>query len=141
MEFQGGCHCGNMSCRLSWPGEPSQIATRACGCSFCTAHGGVYTSHPDAALAVLIEDDGLVSRYRFGTETAEFYVCRRCGCVPFVTSEIEGRLYAVVNVNALRDVAEGLFVRQSSHFGEEGLAARLARRQQGWIGQVTFVDI
>ena len=32
----------------------------------------------------------LFSTYSFGTKTAEFHVCSRCGIVPVVTSAIEG---------------------------------------------------
>ncbi len=74
MRIEGKCHCGNITYVLHWPAEGTKIPVRACSCSFCTKHGGVYTSHGDAELAAVVHDEGLVSRYRFGTETAEFYL-------------------------------------------------------------------
>ena len=40
----------------------------------------------------------------FGSRTATFHVCTRCGAVHLVTSEIAKHLYAVVNVNVLENV-------------------------------------
>jgi hypothetical protein len=104
MLIDGKCHCGNIAFELEWEGEPPEIPARACSCSFCVKHGGVWTSNPKAGLAVTIRDVSLVSKCAFGSRTATFHVCSRCGTVPLVTSEISNRLYAVVNVNALEDV-------------------------------------
>src|SRR5262245_63769211 len=104
MLINGTCHCGNISFALDWLPTPSEIPARACGCTFCTKHGGVWTSKADGALKIAVEDPSLVSKYEQGTRTAEFHVCRRCGVVPVVTSSIDGRLYAVVNVNTFEGV-------------------------------------
>src|SRR4051794_9395731 len=104
MLLHGRCHCGNIAFELEWRGDPGEIPARACGCTFCVKHGGVWTSHPGSTLDVAIRDASLVAKYAFGTRTATFHVCSRCGVVPLVTSEIGNRLYAVVNVNALENV-------------------------------------
>jgi uncharacterized protein YhfF len=87
-----------VSFELTWEPDPVEIPARACDCTFCVKHGGVWTSNPKGALRVKIEDPAEISPYLFGTRTATFHVCRRCGVPPLVTSEIEGRVYAVVNV-------------------------------------------
>jgi len=46
MLIKGRCHCGNMVFELEWGGDPLEIPARACGCSFCVKHGGVWTSNP-----------------------------------------------------------------------------------------------
>ena len=138
MLIDGKCHCGNIAFRLRWEPDPSEIPARACTCSFCVKHGGVWTADPRGALAVRVADPGLVSRYSFGTRTAEFHVCARCGVVPVVTSRIEGTLYAVVSVNAFEG-REALAIRTlPASFDGEGTDSRLARRQRHWIAQVTF---
>lgn len=137
MQFHGGCHCRTISLILDWPGA-SRIPARACGCSFCTSHGAVWTSDPAAKLVVRIHDAALVSSYAFGTETAEFHVCTRCGVVPLASCAIEGVRYAVVNVNALREVDEKLLHRSPSNVEGEEIETRLARRQRNWIAQVAF---
>ncbi len=139
----GGCHCDNIAYRLHWPksgpGIPLGIPVRACGCAFCRKHGGAYTSHPDARLEVRFADASRVERYRFGTKTAEFLVCRKCGVVPVVTSMIEGTLHAVVSVRSFDDVDPTEFEIAETDFDGETTEDRLARRQRNWISDVSVV--
>jgi len=58
----------------------------------------------EARLHVRVSDAGAVARYVFGTETADFLVCARCGVAPLVTSRIDDKVYAVVNVNTFENV-------------------------------------
>ena len=139
MRIAGGCHCGNIRFALDWRGDPARIPARACGCSFCVKHGGVWTSHPGSALLVTIDDRAIVSEYAFGTRTATFHVCARCGAVPVVTCEIDAGLYAVVNVNALENVERLAFDRSDADFAGEDVDARLRRRTRNWIGDVRIV--
>ena len=134
----GRCHCGNIAFELDWDGDPPEIPARACGCTFCIKHGGVWTSHPKSTLTVMIGRDDLVSRYAFGTRSATFHVCARCGAVPFVTSEIDRRLYAVINVSALENADPSWLRRAAVSFEGEDLDTRLARRARNWIADVRF---
>ena len=77
-----------------------------------------------------------MSKYRFGTATADFYVCARCGVAPFVTSAIDGGLYAVVNVNTFEGIDPATLVRTATHFDGEGAGERLDRRKRNWIPRV-----
>lgn len=138
MLIRGRCHCGNIAFSLTWEPDPAQIPARACGCSFCTKHGGVWTSNPKGALDVTIQDPSLVSRYAFGTRTADFHICSRCGIVPVVTSTIDGRLYAVVSVNALEGIDQKMLNRAAADFEGEASEDRLARRKRNWIADVKF---
>jgi hypothetical protein len=132
----GKCHCGNITFELAWAGNPAEIPARACGCSFCVKHGGVWTSNRDSALAVEIRDPSLVSEYVFGSRTATFHICSRCGAVPLVTSEIENHLYAVVNVNVFENVDQSRLHRAAASFEGEDVESRLARRKRNWIANV-----
>jgi hypothetical protein len=140
MLVKGRCHCGNISFALAWEPEPREIPARACDCSFCAKHGGVWTSCSTGSLKIAIGDPSLLSRYAFGTQTAEFHVCARCGVVPVVTSEIDGRVYAVVNVNAFEGVEPSLLKRAAASFAGESEGDRLSRRKKNWIADVEFVD-
>ena len=140
MLIDGSCHCGNVSFVLDWRPDPVQIPARACGCSFCVKHGGVWTSCPTGALRVRVKDPDRVARYGFGTRTAEFHVCTGCGVVPVVTSRIAGRLYAVVSVNAFDNVEAAQLQRSPASFDGESEGDRLSRRQRNWIGDVEFVS-
>ena len=46
MLIEGRCHCGNIRFALDWQPDPETIPARACTCTFCTRHGGVWTSYP-----------------------------------------------------------------------------------------------
>jgi hypothetical protein len=139
MRINGSCHCRNITFALDWQPDAEEIPARACTCSFCRKHGGVWTACPGGSLRVAIEDASLVAPYRFGTGTAEFQVCARCGDVPVVTSRIEGRVFAVVSVNAFDDFDASRLDRVSSNVEGEAEDARLARRERNWIGDVVFV--
>ena len=138
MLINGKCHCGNIFFTLDWKSDPTEIPARACTCSFCVKHAGVWTSAPGGELKVTVSDSSLVSRYMFGTRTAEFHICTRCGVVPVVTSRIDERLYAVVSVNAFEGVDSSWLRLAPATFDGEGTDSRLARRQRNWIGNVEF---
>jgi hypothetical protein len=137
-EIQGKCHCGNIEYDLLWPASGKMFAVRACGCIFCAKHGGVYTSHPDARLEARIADISFVNKYAFGTRTAEFHICTRCGVVPFVTSTIEGNVFAVVNVNTFEKVDPSELDASPTDFESESVEGRLGRRKRNWISQVSL---
>jgi hypothetical protein len=138
--IRGGCHCGNVSFLLHWPESAAEIPVRECGCTFCQKHGAAWTSNRDAVFEIALASPALVSKYRFGTATAEFHVCSTCGVVPFVTNTIDERLYAVVNTNTFDDHAGFSLSRSASDFEGEEVADRLARRKRNWIANVTIFE-
>ncbi|MGE5169685.1 MAG: GFA family protein [Rudaea sp.] len=140
MLIRGRCHCGNIAFTLDWTPDPPEIPARACTCSFCTKHGGVWTSHPAASLEIAIADPDRVSGYAFGTRTATFHVCATCGVVPVVTSVVDDHVYAVVSVNAFENVDHSRLQRTPASFETEDEDARLARRKRNWIASVSFVE-
>lgn len=140
MLIHGSCHCGNVSFALTWEPDPLEIPARACTCSFCSKHGGVWTSNPNGSLSMKVREIALVSKYAFGTRTAEFHICSRCGVVPVVTSKIDNQLYAVVSVNAFEGVDPSLLRRASANFDGEDEEARLARRKRNWIPSVRYAE-
>jgi hypothetical protein len=98
----------------------------------------VWTSCPTGALTVTIADPVQVSSYAFGTKTAAFHVCARCGVVPVVTSAIDGTTYAVVNVNSLEGLDKALLKHAPASFEGESELLRFARRKRNWIARVHF---
>jgi hypothetical protein len=136
MLIHGSCHCGNITFDLVWPEQAETIGSRACTCTFCRKHGAVWTANASATLIVHVEDSRLLSDYAFGTKTADFRVCARCGVVACCTSLIGGRLYAVVNVNTFDNFDSSRLVRGDVSFDGEEEPARLARRAANWIGDV-----
>ena len=136
----GRCHCGNVSYALEWPTVLTKLPLRRCSCSFCTRHGCIWTSHPDATLVTAVREPERVSHYRQGTGTADFFVCRNCGVVCYSLCEIDGRLYSIVNARTLEGDALQTGRITSINFEGEELADRLARRTRNWIGRVESSD-
>jgi hypothetical protein len=139
MLIVGSCHCGNITFTLYWAPDPTDIPARACTCTFCSKHGNVWTSYPAGLLQVKVKNPALVSRYAFGTKTADFHVCATCGVAPLVTSSIDGHTYAVVNVNTFENVDASLLRRSASTLDGESTDDRLSRRKRNWIADVRFV--
>jgi hypothetical protein len=80
-----------------------------------------------------------VSKYSFETKTVQFHVCCNCGIVPLATSQISGRLHAVVNVNTVEGIDSALFRHATAAFDGENEEVRLARQQRNWIANVEYV--
>jgi len=140
MLISGRCQCGNISFILEWLPDPIEIPARACACSFCTTHAGVWTSSPSGKLQVRISKPAQVRKHSFATETAQFHVCGGCGDVPLVTSQIEGRVCAVINTNGLQGIAPAPLKHEPVSFDGESVEARMARRRQYWIADVVISE-
>jgi hypothetical protein len=136
----GGCHCGNIELAYASPLPPAELRVRSCDCSFCTKQGAYYTSHPEGRLEVVITDRERFKSYRFATLTADAWFCTRCGTFVLMTSEIENRLFAVLNVNCLNDLHFNRLTVPSLSLSEDSAEQRLSRRQKAWIGSVSFRD-
>jgi hypothetical protein len=136
MEHRGGCHCGNLRLSLLLSEPPEAVRLRACQCSFCRAHATRTTSDPNGAVEVRADDWSLVEPYRFGTGTAEFLICRRCGVYIGAFCDTPAGPRAVINTNALDDRAR--FAGEPTLYDHEGetLADRLARRAANWTPAV-----
>jgi hypothetical protein len=132
MIHEGGCHCGNLrlTVRLSRP--PEEIRPRACGCSFCRAHATRTISDPAGAAEIWAQDWDLVVPYRFGSRTAEYLVCGRCGVYIGAVCATAAGTRAVINTNSLADRA--LFTETPAPVDHDGEATedRMARRAANW---------
>src|ERR1051325_5710870 len=132
MEHRGGCHCGNLRLTLRLSQPPQATRLRACGCTFCRAHATRTTSDPDGSVEISAADCSLVEPYRFGSGTAEFLICRRCGVYIGAVCDTAAGICAVINTNCLDDRA--LFTGDPiavDHDGET-MEDRLARRAANW---------
>ncbi|MGH7154432.1 MAG: GFA family protein [Acetobacteraceae bacterium] len=129
----GGCHCGNLRVRLHLTTPPADTPLRACGCTFCRAHATRTVADPGGLVEISAGTWDLVEPYRFGSRTADYLVCRRCGVYVAAVCETVAGLRAVLNVNCLADRAR--FTRQPSATDYEGESteARLARRAERWM--------
>ncbi len=136
--LKGCCHCGNIQYEFKTELKISEFSIRRCDCSYCIKSGTRYISDPHGELSVTIENESQTSIYQFETKTAQFKVCRVCGSIPFATSQINGNLFGIVNVNTLEKAEH--FSRHANvmSYDEETLDERLSRREKNWIGKVNY---
>lgn len=132
----GGCHCGNVRYTLNSDVPVSSWTARFCDCSFCIRQGGLYASHPTASLTVGVEKPERLGRYRFATASADFCFCLTCGVFVYITSEIDGQLFGLVNMNSLDERPQEFAQAPVMSFEEEQPEERLQRRRKNWIAKV-----
>ena len=129
----GGCHCGNISVRLTLSKPPADCPLRACQCSFCRAHATRTVSDPGGLFEIAAKDWVLVEKYRFDSKTADYLICKRCGVYVAAICETPKGLRAVVNVNALDDRAAFTQAPALPDYAGETPENRLARRAVNWM--------
>jgi hypothetical protein len=140
MVHEGGCHCGNLRVRLALTRPPAEYATRSCSCSFCRAHATRTVSDPRGRVEICAGDWSRVERYRFGTGTADFLLCRTCGVYIGALCETAHGPRAVTNVNSLADRAAFAPASSFPDHDEEAVEARLARRAANWTPAFVLGD-
>lgn len=70
------CHCGAVELRVTLPGGLK--TARRCDCSFCRRRGAAAVSAPLANVGIVRGAQDL-TRYEWGTGTAQHFFCRICG--------------------------------------------------------------
>jgi len=136
MDHSGGCHCGNITVSLRLSVPPDQAPLRSCACGFCRAHGTRTVSDRDGLFELRASDWSLVERYRFGSRTADYMICRRCGVYVAAVCETHTGLRAVVNTNCLDDRTAFTRAPAAPDYDGESTAARLDRRATNWMPAV-----
>jgi hypothetical protein len=130
--FRGGCHCGALAVEFESPRAAAELPVRACGCSFCRAHGALSTSDPAGRLRFLARAPELLNRYRFGLKTADFLLCKQCGVYIGAETRSERGAFGVVNVRALDDAASFPPISTGKNYEGETADQRQARREVYW---------
>ena len=133
MEHSGSCHCGNIEVHLRLSRPASESRLRACACTFCRSHATRTVADVDGLAELSAKDWALVEPYRFGSRTADYLVCRRCGVYVAAICETSAGIRAVVNVNCLHDRAAFTAVPIVSEYDGEATDARLSRRAANWM--------
>lgn len=124
--MRGACHCGAVRFQCQGPLPQS---CRLCQCSYCRKAGARWWSDPAATLVL----QGAPAAYRFGTRTADFLFCPRCGVLVAAYCEIDGRGYAVLNVANVEGLDAAALPWKAFSFDGEDEGARLARRRRNWM--------
>src|SRR5215475_12546989 len=107
-EYLARCHCGALTARYRTAKAPGEWSMRACQCSFCRAHGALSTSDPEGSLQFFCASPDSVQRYRFGTGSADFLICRECGVYLGAQTTHAGGRFGILNALTLDPVPEAL---------------------------------
>lgn len=137
---RGRCHCGNLELTFESRRQPEELPVREDACSFCRSHAARTTSDPSGRVRIIVHDPDRLSRYRFGLQTADFLVCRRCGVYLAAVLMTEGTSYATVNINAFDSAKRFTQPPASVTYDGETVAERLARRKANWTPVVAIVE-
>ena len=122
----GACHCGAI--RLAFE-SVKPLAPRACQCRFCRRQDARMGSDPVGSVALTLGPE--TGRYRFGTGTTDFLFCGTCGIYVGAIAELDGGLYATLNLNAFDDPRRDLAATAVSYDGETA-EAKAERRRRKW---------
>jgi hypothetical protein len=133
MRHDGGCHCGNIQVHIRLTKAPPDNVIRSCACSFCRSHATRTVSDPVGQADIRAGDWSLVQRYRFGSQTADYLLCRRCGVYVAAVCETAAGARAVVNTLCLRDRAAFTSDAIRPDYDDETTETRLARRAANWM--------
>jgi hypothetical protein len=131
-EHDGGCHCGNVRWMLRSRLCAPELPARACQCDFCRKHGALTTSDPAGEIRFTVRDPAAVVRYRFGTRTADFLICGRCGVYVGAQMDGGGKRYAIGNLRTLDGYDDSTYQPELWDYAGENPSARRARRASRW---------
>lgn len=132
-DLRGGCHCGNIAVTYRTDVAPGDAVPRACQCSFCRKHNTRAVSDPNGALEISVGSTGVLNRYQFGLNTADFLICRNCGVyvAAFMPDPDDDHGFATLMANVLEDQARYPEAGPAV-YGGENEAGRRQRRRALW---------
>ena len=114
-------------------GPPAGMRVRSCACSFCRSHGTRTVSDPAGQAELRASDWSLVEKYRFGSRTADYILCRRCGVYIGAVCETPSGLRSVINTLCLENRDRLCQDAARPDYDGEAIEDRLARREANWM--------
>lgn len=130
-EYEARCHCGSIGFRFTSSQDAQLWEIRACQCSFCRVHGARTTTDPHGTVTFQIKNERLLNRYRFGTKSADYYICRQCGVYLAAVLTHDSGEFATINVNTIHPPIQLAETIPASYDGETR-SEKVARRQRRW---------
>lgn len=126
MSHAGRCHCGAIRFLFE---TGKALAPRACQCGFCRRHGARTVADPEGSAVLTLGPETI--RYRFGSKTTDFLICGRCGVYVGAATELDGALYATLNLNAFEEPRLDLAGAPVCYDGED-VGDKADRRRANW---------
>ena len=130
--FDGSCHCQALGFSFQTSLPVTEWSVRACQCGFCRARDAMTTSDPAGRLTFHVNEPDALQRYRFGLNTADFLLCRRCGVYIGAQIQTAGGAFGIINTRALTPHLQGLPAAAAADYGSENAGERIQRREKRW---------
>ena len=94
---------------------------------------------PSSYVRFLAEDPDLATRYRFGSKTTDFIICKRCGVYVGATCETPSGIKGIANLNALKDRGQFTRTPEPMKYDGENAGQKIDRRAARWMSaDITF---
>jgi hypothetical protein len=130
--FVAHCHCRNVEVRFETHKPATEIQPHSCQCTFCTRHRSRTVADRQGRATIRVRDETQLSRYQWGTRSAEFLVCRNCGGYAGAVMTSGARKYMVVNVNLVDDPSQFTQPAVPVNYDAETPEERRKRREAVW---------
>lgn len=135
MSVYSSCRCKNIE--IDWQLTDRSLIPRSCQCSYCVSKGAAYISKSGSKFSVKIHNKKLHNTLQHGSRYAIFHECGHCDSLVFVTAEINGDLYGVINSKYVRSdfpLAESI----KTNFEDQAPETKLLRWRQNWCCPVSI---
>lgn len=108
-KYIGTCHCESV--RFEIESDFPELTT--CNCSICRRKNALMVTVHESKFRLLQGADSL-SEYRFHTETAQHYFCKRCGIYPFHRKRMIPDAYGINVFCLLHFNPSGIPIREAN---------------------------
>lgn len=133
MGITGGCRCGNIT--VSWQTRDYSVVPRACQCDYCASRSASYVSKSGTRFEVLIRQGSQHRCVHHGSRSASFHECGHCNELVFVSAELDGTCYGVLNSHCLNN-SLGFSPSRATHFSDQTAEQMQERWRRNWCGPI-----
>lgn len=102
--MQGSCYCGNITFSAGLTAPAESYEPRACDCDFCMKHGAAWMTDAQGTLEISVKDGSKLSKFRQGSESADFLSCAKCSVLVAVVYNESSVNYGAINSRAVTGV-------------------------------------
>ena len=136
MALYGSCRCRNIEIR--WQIIDLSLVPRACQCDYCRCRAAAWVSKSGSRFDATIRNSDLHREVTHGSGRARFHECSNCEEAVFVTAELDGELYGVLNANCLQN-PQGFWSPVTTEFGTQSAEQKMERWRQNWCYPVRII--
>ena len=135
MSVYASCGCKNIE--IDWQLTDHSLIPRSCQCSYCVSKNAAYISKSGTKFSVTVRKAKLLQAVRHGSNKAVFYECSHCDTLVFVTAELDGDLYGVINAKcAGKQLHFGPAI--STYFEDQSPETKQLRWRQNWCCPISI---